>query len=91
MMGNSLANKFRHDITLTLRGVEVLVEFNADSPEPDVGVFSYQLADYRILDDDGKALDLELTEEELQHLITKVQEQLRDSEYEDYEDWSAGE
>ena len=76
---------FRHDLTMTLRGIEVTVEFNAESPEPDVGMFGYQLDEYRISDDGGNALDWVLTEDETNSLATKVDEQMRDSEYDDFE------
>ena len=52
-----------------------------------MGIFGYQLDDYRI-SDGHHVLDWCLTEEELNLLSTKVDEQLRDAEYDDFDAWS---
>jgi hypothetical protein len=77
---------FKHDITLALRAIEVLVEFNAESPDPSVGMFGYSVDDLRVVDDDGNALDWDLTEDEMIQVNTAVDQYMRDAESDDYLD-----
>lgn len=75
----------RHDLTMQLRDIEVTVEFNATDPDPSVGMMGYGVDDYRITDDDGNALDWDLTDDEMYQLNCKVDEWMRDYEQEDFE------
>lgn len=73
---------YRHDITITLRGIQVCVEFNVGEPDSSVGLFGYQLDEYRLSTaDDGDELDWDLTQDEIDEIAIAVDQYLRDSEY----------
>lgn len=70
----------RHDLDIELRGQLVNIEFFALSPEPDVGLMGYGFEDEVITDQEGNALNWELTEAELDKVGDAVNQKMLDAE-----------
>jgi hypothetical protein len=73
----------RMSFNIELRGQKVDIDLHVLSPEFDVGIMGYGFEDEVITDENGKALDWELTDEE----ITKVNEIVNDAVFCDEPDY----
>lgn len=75
-----------HDIDIQLRGQSVTLEFQASDPDPSVGLFGWTIEEYRVLDEDGAALEWELQEDELQAIQSQVDGYMNGWACDDYND-----
>lgn len=75
-----------HDIEITLRGQPVTFEFKASGPDPSVGLFGWTIEEYRILGEDGAALDWILDGDEMDLIQPQVDGYMHGWTSDDYED-----
>lgn len=78
--------KSKTRLDMTLRNQEVTVSLIIQDPDPGVGLAWPWFEDEEIFDLEGKPLDWELTEKEIQAIGEKVNDHYFDSHDEDYYD-----
>ncbi len=78
----------RRDLSMTLDdGRDVDIEFTPIEADPDVGSFGTGAEDIKITDfKTGEKIDHELTDDELQRLYNKIDDDESDVDYDYYED-----
>lgn len=73
----------RMTIGIVLRGQKVEIDLNAHPPEANVGITGWGSEDEIITDSDGKALDWELTDDELYEISGIVSQNAWDGYFDD--------